>query len=226
MTLHTFEGGDGANPMAGLILSGSTLFGTTRYGGVGGNGTVFAVNVDGSGFTNLYNFTGTDGANPVCRLILSGGTLYGTAARGGRWGNGTLFAINTDGTGFAALHNFAAGSRSGFLTNQDGVYPAGNLVLSQNTLYGTAVSGGNEGWGTIFQMALPVAPPRLTILRSGANVVLSWPTNDNGFKLQSSTELSSLTNWGAVFTTPFVQGEWNVLTNPLLDARRFFRLSQ
>ena len=51
---------DGAIPEAGLILSGNTLYGTTYWGGTNGNGTVFAVNTNGTGFTTLYSFTATD----------------------------------------------------------------------------------------------------------------------------------------------------------------------
>ena len=42
---------------AGLILSGNTLYGTTTGGGSSGNGTVFAINTDGTGFTTLHSFT-------------------------------------------------------------------------------------------------------------------------------------------------------------------------
>src|SRR5580692_9090807 len=50
-TLYTFTGGnDGANPQAGLVLSGNTLYGTaSQYGSLSG-GTVFKLNTDGSGF--------------------------------------------------------------------------------------------------------------------------------------------------------------------------------
>src|SRR5438876_621900 len=84
--IHTNS--DGANPFGGLILSGNTLFGTAQNGGTNGQGTVFVVNTNGTGFTSLYSFTaapfGTnnDGANPRT-LILSGSTLYGTANGGG-----------------------------------------------------------------------------------------------------------------------------------------------
>ena len=55
--LHSFTGGDnGRNPYAGLILSGNTLYGTTFYGGNSDAGMLFAVNADGSGFTNLHSF--------------------------------------------------------------------------------------------------------------------------------------------------------------------------
>ena len=48
---HSFPylNSDGANPYAGLILSGNTLYGTTAIGGSSGNGTVFAVNTDAQG---------------------------------------------------------------------------------------------------------------------------------------------------------------------------------
>jgi len=55
-TLHGFPITEGAGPN-GLILSSDTLYGTTVSGGNWGSGTVFAINSDGTGFTNLHNFT-------------------------------------------------------------------------------------------------------------------------------------------------------------------------
>jgi len=43
---------DGANPHAELKSSGNTLYGTTAIGGTSAKGTVFAINLDGTGFTN------------------------------------------------------------------------------------------------------------------------------------------------------------------------------
>ena len=141
---------DGANPNGGLIFSSNRLYGTAAAGGSGGVGTVFAVNTNGTGFTNLHNFTATsgplftnsDGANPAVGLVMSGNTLYGTTSSGGNSGNGIVFAVNTNGTGFTTLHSFTGGS--------DGAYPEAGLILSGNTLYGTANNGGNSGDGTVF----------------------------------------------------------------------------
>jgi uncharacterized repeat protein (TIGR03803 family) len=143
-TLHIFTRSDGANPTASLILSGNTLYGTT-------GGTVFAINTDGTDFTNLYEFTGgSDGAIPEANLILLGNTLYGTTAGGGNSGNGTVFAIKTDGTGFTNLYSFTAHSGSPPYGNTDGASPEAGLILSGNTLYGTAAYGGSSDDGTVF----------------------------------------------------------------------------
>jgi uncharacterized repeat protein (TIGR03803 family) len=69
---------DGAWPQAGLILADNTLYGTAGFGGSSGAGTVFTINTNGTGFTNLHSFSyGSDRANPLASLNLSGNTLYG-----------------------------------------------------------------------------------------------------------------------------------------------------
>jgi uncharacterized repeat protein (TIGR03803 family) len=144
-----YTNSDGANPYAGFAVADNTgtRYGTAANGGSAGYGTIFTVNADGTGFTNLHNFNITDGANPWTGLVLSGNTLYGTTYQGGSAGDGTLFAVNTDGTGFAILHTFTGGS--------DGSYPNGGLIVSGNTLYGTTAHGGmlgslSPGDGTVF----------------------------------------------------------------------------
>ncbi len=97
-TLLSFTGTGGAAsgwyPDGSLILSGTTLYGTTLEGGVGGVGNVFSVGVDGSGYQNLYSFSGgADGARPYGDLTLSGGTLFGMTNIGGIGNNGTIFAL-------------------------------------------------------------------------------------------------------------------------------------
>src|ERR1700685_1606800 len=74
--VHIFTNSDGAEPYAGLRASGNTLFGTTYHGGASGDGTVFAVNTDGTGFNVLHNFSGKDGSNVLADLRLAGNTLY------------------------------------------------------------------------------------------------------------------------------------------------------
>lgn len=217
--LHNFtSASDGANPATALVLSGNNLYGVAQGGGSSGSGTVFAISTNGTGFTNLYNFTAlpfgtnSDGAYPVPGMILSGNTLYGTAFGGGSSGNGTVFAIHTDGTGITNLHSFA-GSPS------DGANPLAGLLLLGNTLYGTANSGGSSGNGTVFSLSLGiVSAPRLTIIHSGSNVILTW-TNAVGFTLQSAPLVTgTFTNIVPAATSPF--------TNSISGGKSFFRLSQ
>jgi uncharacterized repeat protein (TIGR03803 family) len=57
------------------------------------DGTVFALNTDGTGFTVLHSFRGPDGIEPYAGLILSSNTLYGTTYGGGSNDSGTIFSI-------------------------------------------------------------------------------------------------------------------------------------
>lgn len=86
---------DGANPWDGVVLSGDCLYGTTSSGGTFGQGTIFKVNTDGSGFLTLYHFSGgSDGGGPHGGVTLSGNTLHGTTVNGGRFGSGTVFSLS------------------------------------------------------------------------------------------------------------------------------------
>jgi uncharacterized repeat protein (TIGR03803 family) len=190
--LHSFSASDanyvnsdGLGPVAGLILSGNTLYGTAEFGGSAGNGTVFSVHTDGLGFTNLRSFPATnssgindDGAGPFAGLVLSGGTLYGTAEFGGSAGNGTVFSVHTDGTGFSNLYSFTATNSSGI--NSDGANPLAALIFSGNTLYGTAVLGGSASYGTVYSLTVTVttAVPVVTWTRP-AGIVYGTPLTTN-----------------------------------------------
>ncbi len=223
-TLHSFSAGktnsttslftnsDGFGPEVGLILSGSTLYGTTENGGTGGYGVVFKVNTDGTGFLNLHNFTnGTDGSTPHT-LVLSGSTLYGTSMGSATNGNGAVFALNTNGTGFTTLHSFTTTNISVIMggpvsgpsfTNSDGFAPSG-LALWGSTLYGTAGWGGTNGNGTVF--ALNTNGTGFTILHSFAassTNSIGVYTNSEGVHpmeftglILSSNTLYGTANWG------------------------------
>jgi hypothetical protein len=68
--------------------------------------------------------------------------------------------------------------------------------------------------------------PQLTIIPSGANVILTWPTNAAGFTLQSTTNLVAPAVWSIVSPGPIVIGGQNAVVNPISGTQKFYRLSQ
>jgi uncharacterized repeat protein (TIGR03803 family) len=98
--LHNFKepGAGGAFPYGGMIGDANgNLYGTTTWGGVYGEGTVFELRPEGDGSwteTVLYGFQGLNGTNPGASMIFgSPGHLYGTTETGGVYGGGTVFEL-------------------------------------------------------------------------------------------------------------------------------------
>jgi hypothetical protein len=99
--LHNFSGSDGMLPYGRFALSSNTPYQTAFERGSAGNGTVFAINTDGTGFTNLYTFTttsdspstNTGGITPFAGLVVASDVLYGAAQGVGSYGGGTVFSV-------------------------------------------------------------------------------------------------------------------------------------
>ena len=192
--------GDGASPVSGLLISGSTLFGTASAGGASGAGTIFSLPTDGSSFANLYNF-GAGGAIPLAGLILSSNTLYGMASVGGNGGNGTIFSLETNGSSFTVLYNFSGDISSNFVNNADGAKPRSSLVLMGKTLYGTAPFEGSLNGGTIF--AINTDGTGFTLLHEFTSVDGFEPfagLSLSGNTLYGTTTMGGSSNAGVVFS--------------------------
>lgn len=190
---------DGGNPLAGLTYYNGTLYGTTRYGGVDSNGTVFSITTAGK-FAALYSFCSQtncdDGSEVNDRLVrASNGDFYGVALLGGANGWGTVFSVTAKGK-LTTLHSFAY---------TDGSNPFGGLVQASNKdLYGTTSTGGNTDNGTVFQITLA---GKLTTLYNFcaqafcADGVAPWGTliqGSNG-NLYGTTVAGGTANLGTVF---------------------------
>jgi uncharacterized repeat protein (TIGR03803 family) len=141
MVLHSFDGTDGANPLASLTRDAAgNLYGTAGNGGALGNGVVFKLSPAGTE-TVLYSFTGgADGGGPGGGLIRdTAANLYGTTFSGGddcegSSGCGVVFKLGPSGTE-TVLYSFNGGD--------DGANPLAGLVRdATGNLYGTAVHGG------------------------------------------------------------------------------------
>jgi uncharacterized repeat protein (TIGR03803 family) len=146
-TLASFNGTDGANPYAGLIMDSSgNLYGTASAEGASGDGTVFELAAGSGTITTLASFNGSDGSNPLSGLIMdSSGNLYGTTEFGGAHGSGVIFELATGSSTITTLASFSG---------TDGANPlAGVIMDSSGNLYGITVSGGASNDGTVFELA-------------------------------------------------------------------------
>ncbi len=90
--LHDFAGGaaDGSFPSGGLVLNGSTLYGTTANAG---HGQLFQLKIDGTGFQLLASIDGEAIPTPSGDLMLWGNTLYGTSEGSTIVPGGTAFSL-------------------------------------------------------------------------------------------------------------------------------------
>ena len=147
--LRTFSatGGDGSHPAAPLVEgSDGALYGTTAADGINGNGAVFRINKDGSGYRSLHQFNLSGGSQDS---VIEGrdGLLYGTTGQDGTNGYGTVFALSKDGRDYTVIHSFPS---------VEGYVPFAPLIeASDGALYGTAglPSGGPSGdWGAVFKL--------------------------------------------------------------------------
>src|SRR5579885_183827 len=146
--LYSFGTGNNAaaNPYGRLLQAADgKVYGTTSAGGAAGQGTVFVMNPDGSGFAVLHRFglIAGDGARPFGALLeASDGSLYGTTEAGGQNGLGTVYKLNKDGSSFVLLRSFAG---------NDGANPEAGLIEgSDGLLYGTTSGGGTNDYGVVF----------------------------------------------------------------------------
>jgi uncharacterized repeat protein (TIGR03803 family) len=216
----TFTGNtnDGSGPAAELLLNGNLLYGTTQGGGKYASGTVFSINTNRTGFTDLHDLVpATDGSGSIAGLTLSGSTLYGVTQTGSTNGNGAVFSLSTSGASFSVQHAFAAGTN-----NLDGATPTDTLLVYSNYLFGVTSTGGTNASGTLFSVGLP-APVILSLSGSGTNVILTWP--NSGYTLQSNSNLNS-TAWSNVSPAAVFSGGLFRVTNPITGAKKFYRLSQ
>ncbi len=139
---------DGIFPYGGVIEGpDGRIYGCLSYGGDGnaGNGVVFAIQKDGSGYTKLKVFTNAnEGKSPDCTPVFGGdGKLYGYCRQGGTNNLGTIFRLNPDGSGFAVIHH---------CTNATGASPSSLLPYGSNFL-GTMFHGGDNSVGVFFSLS-------------------------------------------------------------------------
>ena len=151
-TLYAFQGGnDGSYPRANLIFDAAgNAYGTTQ-GQNDQPGTVFQLSPQSDGTwreTVLYVFE-PHSLGPEGYLAMdAAGNLYGsTYGLGGGYLFGFVFKLSYANGSWTFSHVYD------FQNGDDGAYPIGGVTLdSDGNLYGTCVSGGGHGYGTLWEI--------------------------------------------------------------------------
>ncbi|HEX3665876.1 MAG TPA: choice-of-anchor tandem repeat GloVer-containing protein [Rhizomicrobium sp.] len=160
--LYRFHGttsNDGADSFSSLVKVGTSLWGTTFYGGANNEGMVFQLTKVGPSWneTNIYSFTGgTDGGHPSAGLTRSGTSLYGDTSSGGNAGCQYYYSFPGCGTIFKVTGTTLIPSVYSFNGVTDGGNPYDTLLKAGAFLYGTTYGGGTQpsgisAFGTIFK---------------------------------------------------------------------------
>jgi len=160
--LYAFSGGDGAAPLARVIIGpDGSLYGTTNAGGASGYGVVFRLQPPANfcksvscpwAETVLHSFAGgSDGAGPTYGDLTfdQAGNIYGTTAAGGNgtgcgagYSCGVVYELSPSHGGWTEtiLYNFQGGT--------DGEYPYAGVIFDRaGNLYGT------NGGGVVYELS-------------------------------------------------------------------------
>ena len=217
-TLCSFNYANGMWPVAVLTLANDgNFYGTTRYGGSSGSGTVFKVTTNGT-LTTVASFSGTNGADPFAGLTLGNdGNFYGTTWAGGitnssyTSGMGTVFQVTTNGV-LTALVSFS---------DTNGMWPFAALTLGNDgNFYGTTQNGGSSGYGTVFKMA---TNGTLTTLVSFSLTNGAQP--HAGLTLGNDGNFYGTTSYGGITNSSYPHGSgtvFQVTTNGMLTTLASF----
>lgn len=205
--LHSFAGTitNGGNPSGSLLVTGGVIYGMVPIGGVNGDGAIFKLMTDGSGYIQFHDFAGT--TNGIHGSLITDGTLLYGLTSSDAAGNGAMFSIMPDGTAFTKLHIFTGGSGTG-----DGNGPQSSLISDGTFVYGTTGGGGAHNRGSLFKYqiggaTMPSAPTTLTVTplmvsAATGDMGLTWTdnsSNETKFNIERSPD--GTTGWVIIDST-------------------------
>lgn len=208
--LHTFciEGAcaSGSGPTTVVQGAKGNFYGTTVFGGIENNGTVFEITSTNQ-YHVLHRFNRTDGNGALFGLTAANdGNLYGVLLDGGSNIGGTAFEVTPAGR-YTTLYSFDA---------KQGSTPIGPLFQgTDGSFYGTTEFGSNSLFGSVFRLSNGLSPyvepvpargnvgERILILGNGLSGTSSVTFNDVAakFKVQKDTLITAWVPAGATTGT-------------------------
>jgi uncharacterized repeat protein (TIGR03803 family) len=206
--LHVFNADSNSyNPYAGVVQAADgNFYGTSLNGGSQGYGAVFKLSSAGA-LSVLHSFTnGPDGATPFAGLIqATDGNLYGASFQGVSSFYGTVFKLKTSGA-FSPFYSFGG--------VPDGGNAIGSLIQgSDGKLYGSASTGGSNGFGALFSLTTNGVFAPLWSFGSSDGSFPAGPLLQAGDgNLYGTTALGGSDNLGTVFVIS-TNGEFTSLAS-------------
>jgi hypothetical protein len=196
-------------------------------GGAGGFATIKYSNAGVPLWTNRYNGPSGFSFDDTARAIAvgAGGNVIVTGDSYRDFVTRDIVTIAYSNAGVPLWTNRYNGPANGDdvpLTKQ-------SLALGpRGSVYVAAASDSNYSDETIFDFATVkyvLSRPLLSIARSNASVILSWPTNALNFHLQETANLSLSNDWSAITAPRSTNNGFISVVVPATGSRKFFRLS-
>ncbi len=132
--LVDFTGTNGSNPIQQVTqASNNKLYGTTLFGGVNDNGTIFCYDINSNTFTKLHDFDSINGRRPGSNLIqASDDRLYGTTQDGNP--SSIIYSYDIQSQNFNTVYT---------LNDTDGQNASGTIFQDNDGyIYGTTINSG------------------------------------------------------------------------------------
>jgi len=198
-------------PVFALAVSGSDVYAGGNIGTTDGSGVAKIAKWNGSSWSGL----GSGMDQQVNALAVSGCDVYAGGWFRQAGSNAANYIAKWDGSSWSALGSGLGG----------GVDPR---------VYALAVSGGDLYAGGPFTTAggkvsayiarAYLGLPTLSILRSGGEVTLCWPSSFGGFVLQQNTDVANTNSWSNANCPLTTNGVIKSATVPITPTNQFFRL--
>ncbi len=193
------------------------------YGLALSNGAPLAAICDTNGFGTFLSITNTLTLGQWYHLAY---TYDGTSGQQALYLNGAVVAsgnagksMNYDAHPLLLGADIENGAPSYFLDGQIDEATIYNRALGANeiaSIYNVGASGK--------QLVSPGRPVLYMEITTPGTAQLYWSANYSNYHLEYNTTLGS-TDWTAVLTSPATVGLNNVVTNPIVGSRQFYRLS-